>query len=71
MARVVLEELDQALQDGDENRIDECVRYMGRFSIRLGRDVLAGLLDRIAENPECGKDTFERVLEVARRSRKE
>lgn len=69
MARVLLEEMDRALQDGDENRVIECARYMGRFSIRLGRDALADLLDRIAEHPACGKGTFERVLEVARRSR--
>ena len=69
MTRVLLEELDQALQDGDEDRVIECARYIRRFSIRLGRDALASLLDRIADNHECGKDTFEQVLELARRSR--
>ena len=69
MARVLLKELDQALQYGDEDRVIECARYIRRFSIRPGQGALADLLDRIAEHPACGKDTFERVLEVARRSR--
>jgi hypothetical protein len=69
MAHVLMEEMDQALQDGDEDRVIECARYIQRFSIRLGQGPLAALLNRIAEHPACGKDTFERVLEVARRSR--
>lgn len=69
MARVLLEELDQALQNGDESRVNECARYIRRFSIRPSPDALADLLDRMADNSACGKDTFERVLELARRSR--
>ena len=69
MTRVLLKELDRALQDGDEERIGDCARYMGRFSIQPGQGALADLLDRIAENPECGKGTFERLLEVARQGR--
>jgi hypothetical protein len=69
MTRVLLKELDQALQDGGEDRVNECVRYMGRFSIRPGQGALADLLDRIAEHSACGKDGFERALKLARRNR--
>ena len=65
MAQVLLEELDRTLEDREENRVTECARYMQRFSV----EVLADLLDRIAGHLSFGKDTFERFLRLARRSR--
>ena len=69
MGRVLLKELDQALEEGDEDRVGQCARYMSRFSVTPGQEVLADLLDRIAERPGFGKDTFEQVLRLARRGR--
>lgn len=69
MAQVVLAELDQALQDGDENCVDQCVQYMGRFYIHPDQNVLTDILDQMAESPFCGKDTFNRMLELARKTR--
>jgi len=39
---------------------------MRRFSVAPGQDALAGLLDRIADHPVLGKETFERALELVR-----
>ena len=69
MGRVLLKELDQALEEGDEDRVGQCARYMSRFSVTPGQEALSGLLDQIAEHPSFGKDTFERVLRLARRGR--
>jgi hypothetical protein len=69
MGRVLLKELDQALEEGDEDRVGQCARYMSRFSVTPGQEVLADLLDRIAEHPSFEKDTFEHVLRLARRGR--
>jgi len=68
MGRVLLKELDQALEEGDEDRVGQCARYMSRFSIRPGLDALSKILDRIDEYPGFGKDLFERVLELARKN---
>ena len=68
MGRVLLKELDQALEEGDEDRVGQCARYMSRFSIRPGLDALSKILDRIDEHPGFGKDLFERVLELARKN---
>ena len=69
MGRALLKELDQALEEGDEDRVGQCARYMSRFSVTPGQEVFADLLDRIAEHPGFGKDTFEQVLRLARRGR--
>ena len=68
MGRVLLKGLDQALEEGDEDRVGQCARYMSRFSIRPGLDALSKILDRIDEHPGFGKDLFERVLELARKN---
>jgi serine/threonine protein phosphatase PrpC len=66
MLRVLLEEPSRALDASDKGRIKQCVRYIRRFSTIPEQETLSDLLDRIAEHPACGKDTFERALELAR-----
>lgn len=69
MTQVLLDEIERALQDGDENRVGQCAGYMRRFYLRPSQDVLSGLLDRIAEHPGFGRTAFEEVLELARKNR--
>jgi hypothetical protein len=69
MARVLLEKTQSALQEGEEGRTRQHISYMRRFSVAPGQDALAGLLDRIADHPAFGKETFERALELARQAR--
>lgn len=69
MLQVLMEEIEAALRDGNAQRIDQCARYIGRFSLRPGREALAEILDRIAHHPALGKETFERVHRLAQRDR--
>ncbi len=68
MVQVLLGEIEQALQEGDEKRIRECARYMQVYSIGPGQGALGDILDRIAEHPALGEKTFERVHRLIQRS---
>jgi len=58
-----------ALQEEETRPIERCLRYIGRFSLQPGPDVLAEILDQIADRSAFGKSTFERALRLARRRR--